>query len=136
MPMTPDQRNRAKQNMQDTSNLSWDDVKQQWVNQAQGAIDAINPNVNDIIDPNAPKSTQYATDPAAMAKVRAMMGVTPQSVEEHRINQLKAQQSQAQEAATGQQFMDQMAQPGADEGFETSAQRAARFNKTKTLLGK
>ena len=135
MGMTPEQKIRAKQSMQDESNLSWDDVTQRWVNGAKGVVDAINPNTNKVLDQGAAQQ-QYPTDPATMSKVKAMLGVNPQSMEEHRINELKRQANEAQGAAAGQQLMDQMAQPGADEGFETTAQREARFNKTKALMGR
>lgn len=135
MGMTPEQKIRAKQNMQDESNLTWDDISQRWVNGAKDVVNAINPNTNKVIDQGTIQQ-QYPTDPATMSKVKAMLGVTPQSVEEHRINELKRQNAEAQGAAAGQQLMDQMSQPGADEGFETSEQRAARFNKTKSLMGR
>jgi len=135
MGMTPEQKIRAKQSMQDESNLTWDDVSQSWINSAKGVVNAINPNTNKVIDQGQVQQ-QYATDPATMGKVKAMLGINPQSIEEHRINELKRQNAEAQGMAAGQQLMDQMAQPGADEGFETSEQRAARFNKTKALMGR
>lgn len=134
MAMTPEQKARAKQSIQDESNLTWDDIKNQWINTGKEAINAINPNTNRMLDTGAQQQAM-PTDPAALAKVKAMMGINPQSMQEHQLQMLKKQQEDAQNAAEGRQLMNEMDAMG-DQGFETTAQRAARFNKTKALLGK
>lgn len=73
---------------------------------------------------------------ARRAKALQMLGTTPQSMQEEQIRQATQHQKDQQDQIAGQGLLDQMAQPGNDEGFETSQQRAERFKNLKGKMGR